>query len=42
MKKINFLFALALVMGLGMSAFAQDPIPQSDQGVILGKAMVVA
>jgi hypothetical protein len=42
MKKNNFLFALALVMGLGMSAFAQEPIPQSDQDVIVGKAEVVA
>jgi hypothetical protein len=39
MKKINFLFALALVMGLGMSAFAQDY--STDNASVLGKALVL-
>jgi hypothetical protein len=37
MKKINFLFALALVMGLGMSAFSQS----TDNANVLGKALVL-
>lgn len=41
MKKMKFLFALALMMGFGLSAFAQVT-PQSDNADIKGLANVVA